>query len=426
MRRSTLLLAVLLLAVGGDARANGRFPATVSVTFQPGNDQAIWLGATFGLLHSGDDGATWTWICEQNIGYTGVYDPTYAVSPAGTLFATTPEGLRISRDEGCSFTTFGAPLVDHWIADVQVGPDGAIWVATSTTGMVNDVFVSRDDGKTFVSANLMAPRAWWKSIRIAPGDPDRVYVAGYQIEDGAIDGGNGEPDPLLWRTTDGGMSWTQAPFPTESQSQLRLLAVSPENPDVLFARFDVPPPELLYRSDDAGDNFVPVAELHDDILGTVIRPDGTVLAGSQTGAEPKLGELFISTDGGTVFTPSANPLRVACLGERVDGDLFACGANWTPDQMALGRSTDGQTWEKVVRFSELDGPKECPAGSPQQTICTPLWPGLACQLGLCPDAGPRIDASTPPPPPNGKGCGCGVSLALAFVVLPGRALRRRR
>jgi hypothetical protein len=84
---------------------------------------------------------------------------------------------------------------------------------------------------------------------------------------------------------------------------------------------------------------------------------------------------------------------MACVGERSDGALFACGANWEPDMFALGRSTDGMSWTKVTRFSDLAGPLECPQGTQQSQCAELVWPGLCVQLGICAsnDAGPADD-----------------------------------
>ncbi len=423
MNRALRSLSVVVVfataaAAPSSARANGRFPASVSVATQPGDDQRIWMAVTFGLLFSADDGATWSWTCEANIGYTGIYDPVYAIASDGTIYATTPEGLRISRDLGCSFES-AADLGDSWISDVQIASDGAIWATTSSSGSSNDVFVSRDGGKSFAATGLQTSTAWWKTVRVAPGDPNRVYVSGYQ---GDV--------ALFRRSDDGGKSW-QPIVATwmKTQPQLLLLGVSPNDPDLVYARIDSAPPEPLLRSKDGGMTWVAVAEFADDLLGFVIRDDGTtLLAGAQTGDPSTQGDLRISGDGGDGFTQAAEQPRVSCLAERDDGDLFVCATNWVPDMMGLGRSTDGgEHWTRVMRFSDLQGPLECDAASPHVEQCLPLWPMLRAQLSAGNDAGPRPDATVEPPIPPKEKCGCGISLGLAFVVVPfGQGRRRRR
>jgi hypothetical protein len=116
---------------------------------------------------------------------------------------------------------------------------------------------------------------------------------------------------------------------------------------------------------------------------------------------------------------------MACAGQRSDGTLFACGANFMPDFFALARSRDGLSWTKTFRFSELAGPLECPAGTGEHDLCAPMWPTLASQFGAV-GVGSAIDAGTV----GGKskdGCGCGVSPALLLVLVqPWRGRRSRR
>src|SRR5439155_24446940 len=100
MRWSVLapLVAGTLALAAAPAFANGRAPLTNGINFKAGDDQSIYLSTTFGLLVSHDDGCTFRWVCEQSLGYGGQWDPKYAIASDGTIFATTFEGLRVSRD----------------------------------------------------------------------------------------------------------------------------------------------------------------------------------------------------------------------------------------------------------------------------------------------------------------------------------------
>ena len=88
MRRSVLAAIVLAPIV---AAANGRPPATSTIHFQQGNDNNIIAGMTFGLVITHDGGTTWNWMCEKSVGYSGMYDPIYAYSTTGSIFATPME-----------------------------------------------------------------------------------------------------------------------------------------------------------------------------------------------------------------------------------------------------------------------------------------------------------------------------------------------
>src|SRR5882672_5662843 len=135
-----VLLARLLRPV--PAHANGRPPTTNGVHFRPGDSHSLYVATTFGLLISHDDGCSFRWICEDNLGYAGTFDPKYRIARDGTLFATTFTGLRVSRDGGCSFTTATAERVagdagriaDKWIDAIDIGPTGDVWVATADSG----------------------------------------------------------------------------------------------------------------------------------------------------------------------------------------------------------------------------------------------------------------------------------------------------
>ena len=63
----------------------------------------ILAGMTFGAVVSHDGGATWHWMCEKAVLYGGLFDPDYAYSSSGAVFATTFDGSLVMRD-GCTFT----------------------------------------------------------------------------------------------------------------------------------------------------------------------------------------------------------------------------------------------------------------------------------------------------------------------------------
>src|SRR5688572_14331839 len=298
-----------LVAAGSVAQANGRFPQTMSIAFKPGDDQKIYIGTTFGLLYSPDDGATWYWICEQALGYSGIHDPVYAVAATGTIYETIYDGLRISRDEGCTWNLSGNGLDGMWVSDVQIGSDGGVWASTQTTAATNDVFVSRDDGVTFTSTALQTPRGYWKSMRVAPSDPARIYVAGYQMAE-PVDGA-GSPTPLLWRTTNGTAAdpadivWENLSWTNGGESQLKLVGVSRANPDVVFIRVDEEPTDRVYRSDDGGVGWEHILDyMNDDVSAFMSSADGmTIVIGSAYGG------VKISADAGMTFgdAPKGTP-----------------------------------------------------------------------------------------------------------------------
>ena len=408
-----LALTVGLVATLGmidDAAANGRFPATTNIRFDPGNDQQILLPTTFGLLISSDGGGTFHWVCEDTIGYGGTYDPDYAVADNGDIYATTFEGLRVSHDGACTFedTEFyndltggnGDPVLlkNVWIGEIEVASDGKIWATTSTGGEPNDIYVSAD-GQRFDSANNLHPVAWWKSLRVSQSDPNTVYVSAFLIgTDGA------DPTALLFKTTDGGANWTDLgvdSFTFGNQPNLFVEGISTTNPDIVYARVlgvRNPQGDDIYRSTDGGASWTKVVELSGVISGFTVLANETVIAGTTTpciedltgpladGGLPNKGCVLVSPSGaeGTWTTPTQEP-KLGCVGERAsDNSLYACGGNFAPDNFALGTSQDnGQTWTPVIRFDDIVGPLECANDTVQYTCAEDVWPGQCTTLGIC-------------------------------------------
>lgn len=437
-----------MIAIATVAHANGRPPQTNGIYFRPGDAHSMYVRTTFGLLVSHDD-CNFRWICEESIGYGGRFDPKYAIATDGTIFATTYEGLRVSRDGGCSFTTATSELpakdpnriADLWIDAIDIASTGAIWVATADSGHANDVYVSSDNGVTFRPAGMASAQIWWKSILVAPSDPQTIYVTGYQVAGTFPDGGMMPPTAHLRRTTDGGQTWSASPlagvaFGQQAVSYVK--AVHPTAPGtILYASEFANPPngDRLYRSTDGGQTLVEVLATPSAIRDVQYVDADTVIVA--TGPA----DSYISKDGAQTFQPlntwvdpQNNAPQLACLGKR-GAELFACGANWNPDFKSVGRSVDGAHWSKVTRFVEIAGPLECPAGSPQKTLCDPVWygdTGLQAQFGTTGPActAPILPDATPVKKPAAGGCcdsgearGAGM-LGVLVAALLGRKRRR--
>jgi hypothetical protein len=428
MRRSL----IALLALTATAHANGRPPLTNSVHFRPGYPHSLYVGTTFGLLVSQDDGCTFDWLCEDDLGYGGTYDPIYAIDVEGTIFATTFTGLHVSRDGGCSFTVatdqfpVGDPRrIDGWIGALALDGAGAVWIGTADTGKPNDLYLSTDHGVTFTSLGQSAA-VEWNSLQVAPSDTQRVYATAYAF------GPPGTAELVV--SKNGGAAWTPSALAGVTLSTnplLRVAAVDPSNPDVVYVvsgqNANPPAGDLLYRSSDGGATLTQVLATTDPIRDVVIADADHVIAATQ------LGGTFQSSDAGHTFTAITGAPQLSCLGRRSDGALIGCGANWDPDFMAVASSTDvGASWQKVWRFVNIYGPLACPAGTPEHDKCVDQWQVLQMQFGasgpICGDN--EWPKEAPQPSKTGGCCEAGThapsALALLTVLGCGLVLRRRR
>jgi len=440
IRLAAIAFTAAALIAPSLADANGRLPDGTSVRV---DGDKILFPSTFGLLTSDDDGASFQWVCEVNIGYGGTYDPDYAVSANGDIWATTFEGLRVSRDDGCTWETVNGS--EPFYSDVEIGPDGRIWAATASGGAPNDVYVS-SDGVNFVGSNLLDPIIWWRSVRVAPSDADTLYVTGFKLAQADGNGGMLPPEAHLRKSIDGGATWAELPvtdFTFGSSPNLFVVAVAPADPNIVFARVlgaRDPTGDDIYRSIDGGATWTLALSFQDFVNAFTILSDGlTVIAGTRgncIGDEPDnmKGCVQRSEDLGATWALATQQPKMGCIHEGQNGEVLACGANWEPDNFALGRSTDkGQTWSKIVRFSELAGPLSCPVESPQFECSALDWPSLCVQLGICDtvDAGGSANDAGEGEDDGGKGGGCfgcssGTSGLALIVVLPILWRRRKR
>lgn len=447
MLRSLLLGSLCVAALVSPARANGRLPGTSTINFQRGNESHVVAGMTFGVLWSKDGGASWQWMCEDALPYGGMYDPDYVYTSAGTLFATTFEGLRVNRD-GCTFaaSVLSPPPPElKFFSSITQASDGAIY-AVAADPMDSAVYKSTDDGVTFGTPTVVGMKGdWWETLEVAPSDPSRLYLSGYRfVPDPG--GGGAVKAHLLFKSTNGGQSFTALPtsaFVTMPNSTIEIVGVGKTNPDLVFAKVvlsDNAISDTLYRSTDGGATWTAVRTTQ-GAMAFVVRGNGELVIGTTNQG------AFKSTNNGTTWTELVGAPHINCLAENSAGEVWACTQNYgipqvPTDGFGIMKSTDLATWTGVLKYQEIDQPVACGTETLQYTKCDrPAdlrlgWCGLCAQLGCDPqrdcgaagDGAP--DAGTEPPPGDNKGCcdasGEGAPGLLALAGAVGMVLLRRR
>jgi hypothetical protein len=300
------------------------------------------------------------------------------------------------------------------------------------------VYRSTDSGETFAPSGLASPAIWWKSVAVAPSRAARVYATGYQVAGARPGGGQSSPATHLEISDDTGAHWRASPLTGVQFGAIplvRVLAVDPADPDAVLLASSLASAasgDRLYRSIDGGTTWTEVLTTASPIVDLAFEHDGVVVVATRNA------ESFQSADRGASFQPLAGAPQLGCIGQRDDGAVFGCGANWEPDFAAVARSRDGATWTKVFRFVDLAGPLACPSGAPPQDRCGSRWPAVQHQFGatapVCPaePARARPRAPAPPAPPTRSGGCCdaggrsGGPGAVALAALCTGAMRRRR
>ncbi|MBX3228709.1 MAG: hypothetical protein KIT84_08655 [Labilithrix sp.] len=392
MRRLVWLVAALGLLLARPASANGRFPASNAVVFDPHDAKTIYVRVTFGLLVTHDAGQTWRWVCERAIGFSGIEDPTYVVTPKGTLVGGTFSGISVSRDGGCSWS-FSGGAGTHLVSDLAMRPEGSIVGITSTYKKAgpegslyeNKVLVSKDDATTFtVSGGAIDPTLLLESIEIADSDPQRLYIS-------AVRGEGDKRTFAFLASYNEGLSWVERKLDIQAGETGPFIAiVDPKNADRVYVR-TAGTPEAKTRllvTDDAGKTWRKVLDSATPLLGFAIAADGSkVWVGNKEGVSYAPTDTFTFTKGFAVESQ--------CLGA-AGATLWSCSSE--RGGYFVGSSKNGgRSFEARVHLEEIKGPLECPAESNVTKICVDDWVKQRRELGL-PDPtekGGRVDTGAP-------------------------------
>lgn len=182
-------------------------------------------------------------------------DTIYVGTAAGGVFKTVNGG------------TTWTPIFDHEVSasigSISIAPSShdTIWVGTGEANNRQSasygygVYKSLDGGKTWAHLGLEATQTIGRIV-IDPHDPNIVYVAA----GGGLWGSN--PDRGVYKTTDGGKTWTKSLYISENTGATDLV-IDPNDPGTLYAAmyerrrtvwgFNGGGPESgIYKTTDAG------------------------------------------------------------------------------------------------------------------------------------------------------------------------------
>jgi hypothetical protein len=184
---------------GGDVVATAVNPTNPNVVMAA-LDSADFTSSNGGLYRSTDGGATWTevWF------FRGTEVQAIAYAAGGTLYASTFFGFYKSPDDGATWTQLSAPFLrSQRVNTVAPHPTDANTLlvglnSTSSGGRARTVWKTTDGGATWTDLSPVGTTGKdVRAIAINPADPQQVAV-GY----GLTIAGTG-----LYVSTDGGATW---------------------------------------------------------------------------------------------------------------------------------------------------------------------------------------------------------------------------
>jgi photosystem II stability/assembly factor-like uncharacterized protein len=183
--------------------------------------------------------------------------------PATAYVASASGGLWKTTNAGTTFKPVGDTLPTLTIGAVAVAPSdpSVVWVGTGeannrqSSSWGSGVFRSTDGGETWIALGLEATHHIQRVV-VDPRNADVAYVAAV----GKLWGPN--PERGLYRTTDGGKSWTK-PLYVDADTGCTEIVLDPSNPSTLYAAMyqrrrtaygftGAGPGSGLFKSTDAG------------------------------------------------------------------------------------------------------------------------------------------------------------------------------
>jgi photosystem II stability/assembly factor-like uncharacterized protein len=245
----------------------GRANAATGVTSQPfvyyagytgggvwktENAGATWRNISDGFFHTGSIGAIAVAESDPNVIYVGSGE--HAVRGQSSSYG---DGVYKSTDAGKTWTRVGLESSKQ-ISEVRIHPSnpdlvyvaaqGDRWKGTADRG----IYRSSDGGKTWSlilrGQNLTSGPS---DLSMDPTNPRILYAAFWDHQRLPWQVRSGGPGSGIWKSTDGGDTWTRL---TETLPKLMGkigVAVSPADPERVYAIIEADKGGL-YRSDDAG------------------------------------------------------------------------------------------------------------------------------------------------------------------------------
>lgn len=266
---------------------------------------------------------------------------------------TIGDGLYRSKDGGKNWEKIGFENSER-IASIQVNPNnsdevyvgvlGALWSDSDARG----IYKTSDGGKTWDHIFKIGPSTGCSDLVMDPSDPNTLYAGFWDFRRTAWSFNSGGPLSALYKSTDAGATWNKIHngFPAGKLGRIGL-AIAESQPNILYAVIESEKNEDkgLYRSEDGGASWTQV----NNDFELAVRPfyfSRIVVDPNNPDMVAKAG-LFgsISRDGGKTFRP---------IGSGVHADIHDFYFPNNSDRVYLGCDggvykslDDGNVWDMI-------------------------------------------------------------------------------
>jgi photosystem II stability/assembly factor-like uncharacterized protein len=251
---------------------------SVAVTGDPSNPRVFYFGAVDGgVWKSMNTGQSWSNLTDGKSSIASVGAIAVAPSDPNVLYVgggeadfredyTYGDGVDRSTDGGRTWSHLGLDDARH-IARIVVDPRDAdiVYVAAMGHGAgpnpTRGVFRTRDGGRTWQKVLFIDDSTGAIDLTIDPSNARVLYAAMWRMQRLPWGFSAGAGRSGMWKSTDGGDHWAELTF-NEGIPRGRIgrigLAVSPVDPQRLYATIETPPEDStggIFRSDDGGKSW---------------------------------------------------------------------------------------------------------------------------------------------------------------------------
>jgi photosystem II stability/assembly factor-like uncharacterized protein len=283
---------------------------------------------------------------------TGEPNSRNSISPGGGIFKSTDGGDTWTLMGLQETQAIGRIVVHPTNPDlVYVAALGHIWGPNKERGL----YRTEDGGRNWELVKFISDKAGFVDVMLNPHHPEVVWAASWERERGPYYLQSGGPGSALWKSTDGGDTWTEVEgngFPTSDKGRIGL-AMSQSNPHVMYAMVEADKEadgsggNGLYRSTDSGVTWEKMNDVN-------VRP----FYYSQVRVDPKdenrvyfsSTPLNFSNDGGKTYGTTTNDVHVDHHAMWIDPN--------DPDRIVAGNDggvaityDKGGNWSSLNHFS---------------------------------------------------------------------------
>lgn len=341
---------------------------------------------------------------DTNVIYWGTGEPNTrnSISPGGGVYKST--------DGGRSWTFLGLNET-RAIARIQVHPTdpNTVWLAAigHPWGPNKDrgLYKTTDGGKTWKMIKYIDEKTGFIDVQLDPRNPNTVWASSYERVRGPYFLKSGGPGSALWKSTDGGDTWTEVKgggFPASMKGRIDI-AIAKSNPSIMYTlvEADTMPntkkgeaparrPSGLYRSEDAGVtwtymnpenvrpfyyNQVRVDPTNPDRVYWSSTPVKYSSDGGKTAGNTTVG---LHVDHHAMWIDPNNSQRIIVGNDGGIGVSFDRGGNWLfPNSIALGQfyniSADMGIPYRVCGGLQDNGSWCGPSRRKQGSITNAMW-----------------------------------------------------